>query len=65
MVEHGIGVSILPELMLRKTDYEIAIRHIEPVVMRKLGFIAKDRNELPLASKYFIKFMVDHLEELP
>ena len=65
MVEHGIGVSILPELVLRKTNYEIAIRPIEPVVMRKLGFIAKGRNELPIASKYFIKFMVDHIEELP
>lgn len=65
MVEHEMGVSILPELVLRKTNYDIAIRPIEPVVTRQLGFIAKDRNELPLASKHFIDFMVAHIDELP
>lgn len=65
MVEHGLGVSILPELVLRKTNYQIAIRPLQPVVTRKLGFIAKSKNELPLASKYFVNFMVEHIGELP
>lgn len=65
MVEHGLGVSILPELVLRKTNYQIAIRPLQPIVTRKLGFIAKSKNELPLASKYFINFMVEHIGELP
>ena len=65
MVEHGLGVSILPELVLRKTNYQIAIRPIEPAVTRKLGFVAKNKNELPLASKYFIQFMMAHSGELP
>lgn len=64
MVEHGLGVSILPELLLRKTSYQVATLPIEPAVMRKLGFIAKDKNELPLASKYFIQFMLEHRNEL-
>lgn len=46
MVEHELGVSILP------------------AVIRKLGFIAKNENELPLASKYFIHFMMEHQGEL-
>ena len=65
MVEHGLGVSILPELVLQKTNYQIAIRPLKPAVTRKLGFIAKNRNELPLASKHFIDFMVAHIDNLP
>lgn len=65
MVEHGLGVSILPELVLRKTNYQIAIRPIDPPVTRQLGFISKAKNELPLASKYFIQYMVSHIADLP
>lgn len=65
MVEHGLGVSILPELVLQKTNYQIAIRPLKPAVTRKLGFIAKNRNELPLASNHFIDFMVAHIDNLP
>lgn len=65
MVEHGLGVSILPELVLRKTNYQIAILPIVPAVTRNLGFIAKGKHELPLASKYFIEFMLAHIQELP
>ena len=65
MVEYGLGVSILPELVLRKTNYQIAVRPIEPAVVRKLGFIAKNKNELPLACKYFINFMVSRVADLP
>lgn len=65
MVEQGLGVSILPELVLRKTSYQLAIRRLEPPVTRRLGFVAKGRNELPLASKYFINFLLEHVSELP
>lgn len=65
MVEHGLGVSILPELVLRKTNYQIAIRPIEPPVTRQLGFISKAKNELSLASKYFIQYMVSRIADLP
>lgn len=65
MVEQGLGVSVLPELVLRKTNYKLAIREIKPPIVRKLGFIAKNRNELQLASKYSINFMLSHVSELP
>ena len=65
MVETGLGVSILPELVLKKTAYRVAIRPIRPAVTRKMGLIAKDKNTLPLASKYFIDFLFAHIEELP
>lgn len=65
MVEHGLGISILPELLLRKTSYQVATLPIKPAIMRKLGFIAKNKNELPLASKCFIQLMLEHRHELP
>lgn len=65
MVEQGLGVSILPELVLRKTNYQISIRPIAPAITRNLGFIAKNENELPLASRYFIHFLLEHKGELP
>lgn len=65
MIESGLGVSILPELVLRKTNYQVAIRPIEPVLTRKIGLIAKDKNALPIAGKYFIDFLFEHIGELP
>lgn len=65
MVETGIGISILPELVLRKTNYKVAIRPLHPVVTRKIGLVAKGNNELPIASKYFIDFLFAHIDELP
>lgn len=65
MVESGLGVSILPELVLRKTNYQIKILPLKPTITRKIGFIAKDKNELPLATKSFINFMLLHIDDLP
>ena len=65
MVETGLGVSILPELVLKKTAYQVAIRPIRPAVTRKIGLLAKDKNILPLASKYFIDFLFAHIDDLP
>ncbi len=64
MIELGLGVSILPELVLKKTAYKVAIRPIRPAVTRKIGLIAKEQNTLPLASKYFIDFLFEHVNEL-
>ena len=65
MIEAGLGVSILPELVLRKTNYQVAILPIKPMVIRKIGLITKDKNALPLASKYFIDFLFEHINDLP
>ena len=65
MVEAGLGVSILPELMLRRTNYHISCLPIEPPVRRTLAVAYKDKDSLPIASKYFIDHMMEHKEELP
>lgn len=65
MIESGLGVSILPELVLQKTGYHVAILPIQPVLTRKIGLVARDKNSLPIASKYFIDFLFKHIADLP
>ena len=65
MVEAGLGVSILAELMVRRTNYNIVCLPIDPPVYRSLAICYKDRSSLPIASQYFIKYLTEHIEELP
>lgn len=65
MVEAGLGISILAELILHRTNYEIACLPINPPIYRKLAIGYKDKNSLPIASKYFIDFLLEHIENLP
>ena len=65
MVEAGLGVSVLAELMLRRTSFEIACLPVEPPIYRSLAIAYKDRESLPVASQRFITYLVDHIPELP
>ena len=65
MVEAGLGVSILAELVLRRTNYNIALLPTDPPISRTLAIGYKDKNSLPIASKYFIEFLLNHIEMLP
>ena len=59
MVEQGLGVSVLTELVLHKTNYDVAALPIEPVIIRTMGIVMKDKNALPLASKEFIRHLME------
>lgn len=65
MVEAGLGVSILAELMLRRTNYDIVCLPIDPPIYRTLAIAYKDRDSLPIASKYFIEYLKKNRESLP
>ena len=65
MVEAGLGISILAELVLRRTNFGIAVIPLEPPVTRTLAIGYKDKNSLPIASKYFIEFLLDKVDSLP
>lgn len=64
MVEQGLGVSILAELVLRKTNYNVVTLPIDPPVIRDLGIIMKDKNSLPLAGREFLKCLMENRENL-
>ena len=61
----ALHVGDEPELVLRKTNYQVAILPTRPVVMRKIGLVMKDKNTMPIASKYFIEFLFQHIDQLP
>lgn len=65
MVEAGLGVSILAELILHRTNYRLALRPTVPAVSRTIAVGYRDRNSLPIASKYFIDILTKRAEELP
>ena len=64
MVEQGLGVSILTELVLHKTSYDVVALPIEPAIIRTMSIVTKDKNAMPLASKAFIRYLVDYRNKL-
>ena len=65
MVEQGLGVTILPELVLRKQSYDIVMLPTEPMVMRRISIISREKNELSIAAKRFIQFLIESQKRLP
>lgn len=63
MIEKGMGVAILPELILRRRGYDVGIRPLSPSLHRSIGIAYKDRSVLPLAARYFIDFMISQRDE--
>ncbi|WP_066300057.1 LysR family transcriptional regulator [Bacillus sp. FJAT-29937] len=58
MVEQGLGISILPKLVLERCSYNIITRSITPTFARTISLAYKDKRVLPIASRYFIDFII-------
>jgi len=65
MVEAGLGVSILAELVLRRTNYNNVFLPTDPPITRTIAIGCKDKSSLPIASKYFIDYLLTRIEKLP
>ena len=57
MVEHGLGVSILPELILQKKPFNIMTRPLDVVAKRQIGLALKSSKNASLAAKKFIDYL--------
>lgn len=55
MVERGLGISILPELLLRRTPYKVAKRELDPPATRQIGIACKSTAALPPAARQFLQ----------
>ncbi len=55
MVECGLGVSMLPELILRRIPYDIVIRPTDKTAVRRLGIMLRDRSAAPAALRAFLE----------
>ncbi len=56
MVENGLGLSILPALVLRRNPYRIALRPLATHEQRHIGVIYRD-DVLSLASQRFMDYL--------
>lgn len=65
MVEAGLGVSILAELILHRTHYRLALRPTIPAVRRTVAVGYLNKNSLPIASKYFLNYLTENVDRLP
>lgn len=57
MVENGLGISILPELILQRIPYQIIAKELEIPSFRNIGVAMKDQKSLSLASKRFLEYL--------
>ncbi|MFM9281438.1 LysR family transcriptional regulator [Paenibacillus jiagnxiensis] len=57
MVESGLGISILPELILQRIPYRIVVKELEIPAYRKIGLAMKDKESASLAVKRFIDYL--------
>lgn len=63
MVEHKLGVSILPKLVLRGRNGNFETRPIAPLVHRQLGMAVSPHKKMSPAMKIFIKYARNYLLE--
>ncbi len=57
MVESGMGISILPQLILQRAPYKIITKELDVPAFREIGLVMKDRNSLSLAMQRFLDYL--------
>ena len=57
MVECGLGVSILPGLILRRAPYRIAARPLEEPAYRTIGLALRSREAASHATQRFLEYL--------
>ncbi len=57
MIENGLGVGILPDLILRRISYKVEIRHLDVPAYRDICVIMRDRKRLPPAADKFLGYL--------
>lgn len=62
MIEKGLGIAILPKLVLSRFHYNIVTKEISPPIIRIIALAYKNKNVLPIASRYFIDFIVEQFK---
>ncbi len=64
MVEAGLGVSILSELVATRTDFDVVCRPTVPKINRPVAIVSRNKETIPIASQYFIDFVIKNKDRL-
>lgn len=57
MVESGLGISILPQIILRRVPYNVLAKELDVPAYRNIGFALKGKKTASLAVKRFIEYL--------
>ena len=57
MVESGLGISVLPELILKRIPYRIVTRELEIPAYRNIGLVMRNRKGVTPAVKRFLEYL--------
>jgi DNA-binding transcriptional LysR family regulator len=57
MVENGLGISILPELILQRIPYRIVAKELEVPAYRDIGIAMREQKSLTRAAKRFLEYL--------
>lgn len=57
MVESGLGISILPELILKRVPYRIVAKELDVPAYRKIGIALRSSKTASLAVKRFLEYI--------
>ncbi len=63
MVENGLGICIMPELMLAGWNGSIAARELYPPAKRTIGLAIPDKNDAGRETDRFANFIVDWVKK--
>lgn len=56
MVEKGLGISVLPQLILKRIPYRILTKHIDVPAYRNIGLAFRREKSLSLAAERFVEY---------
>ncbi len=57
MVENGLGIAILPELILKRVPYKIIAKELDVTAYRNIGLALRDRKTASPAMKRFLEYL--------
>lgn len=57
MVESGLGVSILPQLILRRIPYRITAKELDVPACRSIGLALRDKKTASVAVRRFLEYL--------
>lgn len=57
MVESGLGISILPQLILKRVPYKIVTKNLSVSAYRDICFVLRDKKTASLAVKRFTEYL--------
>lgn len=57
MVESGMGISLLPRLILKRIPYRVAVRELNVPAYRDIALVLRNQKTAPLAVKRFLEYL--------